>query len=74
MRNAGQENELGQLSDSESENEMETEMQDGTTKSDRLVEKSERRKYTPYKFSGKSYSFDITQERIIVDGLRGFQD
>ena len=49
-------------------------MQDGSTTKDKQIEKSERRKYTPYKFSGKSYSFDLAQERIIVDGLRTFQD
>jgi hypothetical protein len=38
---------------------METEMADGTTRNDRQVEKQEKRRYTPYKFSGKSYSFDF---------------
>jgi hypothetical protein len=37
---------------------METDMADGTSRTDRIMEKSEKRKYTPYKFSGKSYSFD----------------
>lgn len=63
-----------QCSQSDSENEMETEMADGTTKSDRAIDKSEKRRYTPYKFSGKSYSFDFQQEKIIVDGLREWQD
>jgi hypothetical protein len=72
---ADQDAELEHLSSSESEDqEMETEMPDGTTKADRASEKSERRKYTPYKFSGKSYSFDLQQERLIVDTLRGFMD
>ena len=31
-------------------------------------------KYTPYKFSGKSYSFDYQQEKVIVDELRNWQD
>jgi len=53
---------------------METEMADGTTRNDRAQEKSERRKYTPYKFSGKSYSFDYSQEKVIVDELRNWQD
>jgi hypothetical protein len=57
-------------SDAESDQEMETEMPDGTTGSDKMVEKSERRKYTPYKFSGKSYSFDYSQEKVIVENLR----
>jgi hypothetical protein len=47
-----------QYSSSESDQEMESEMADGTTKSDRNIEKSEKKRYTPYKFSGKSYSFD----------------
>lgn len=64
----------GPMTDSESENEMETEMQDGTTKRDKKSDKYENDKYTPYKFSGKSYSFDMAQERIIIDGLRQFQD
>lgn len=54
--------------------EMETEMGDGTVRSDRQIEKSEKRKYTPYKFSGKSYSFDFQQEKLIVDGLRNWED
>ena len=45
-------------------------MPDGTTRSDKMVEKSEKRKYTPYKFSGKSYSFDYAQEKVIVENLR----
>ena len=57
-------------SDAESDQEMETEMPDGTTRSDKMVEKSEKRKYTPYKFSGKSYSFDYSQEKVIVENLR----
>lgn len=57
---AGQDIDMGHLSSSESEDaEMETEMADGTIKADRNSEKAERRKYTPYKFSGKSYSFDL---------------
>ena len=63
-----------QYSDSESDNEMETEMADGTTRSDKAMEKSEKRKYTPYKFSGKSYSFDFHQERKIVDTLHCWED
>lgn len=59
-------------SDHESENEMETEMQDGSSKPDRLLEKTEKRKYTPFKFSGKSYSFDYQQESQIVDSLRAW--
>jgi hypothetical protein len=47
-------------SENDSENEMETEMADGSTRPDKQMEKSERRKFTPYKFSGKSYSFDYS--------------
>lgn len=49
-------------------------MPDGTTRSDKMIEKSEKRKYTPYKFSGKSYSFDYAQEKVIVENLRQWQD
>ena len=49
-------------------------MNDSSAKEQRLNEKIERRKYTPYKFSGKSYSFDYNQEKLIVDGLREWQD
>ena len=34
------------------------------------TEKEERRKYKPYKFSGKSYTFDINHEKLILDELR----
>mmetsp|Transcript_4467 Transcript_4467/g.7630 ORF Transcript_4467/g.7630 Transcript_4467/m.7630 type:complete len:339 (+) Transcript_4467:146-1162(+) len=61
------------LSD-ESDEEMETVMQDGTMLSDRVVDKHERKKYAPYKFSGKSYSFDFKQEKVIVDALRNWED
>lgn len=40
------------------------------TKNERQLEKEERRKYAPYKFSGKSYSFDINNEKGILDNLR----
>lgn len=53
---------------------METEMADGSTRRDRHNDKMERRKYTPYKFSGKSYSFEYSQEKVIVDELRNWQD
>lgn len=62
------------FSESESDDDMVTEMADGSTRNDKQNEKSERRKYTPYKFSGKSYSFDYSQEKKIVDELRNWQD
>mmetsp|Transcript_2145 Transcript_2145/g.3206 ORF Transcript_2145/g.3206 Transcript_2145/m.3206 type:complete len:159 (+) Transcript_2145:449-925(+) len=40
----------------------------------REIEKTHRRRYQPYKFSGKSYSFDFQQEKQIVDRLRSWQD
>ena len=49
-------------------------MKDGSKMDDQQVMRSERKRYTPYKFSGKSYSFDYHQERIIVDELRAWQD
>jgi len=47
-----------EYSSSDSE-EMETEIVDGGGRDERLKEKADRRKLTPYKFSGKSYSFDL---------------
>ena len=32
---------------------------DEETRQERHAEREEKRKYAPYKFSGKSYSFDI---------------
>ena len=39
---------------------------------DRANEREERRKYRPYKFSGKNYTFDLNHERVIMDELRGW--
>lgn len=39
---------------------------------DRAKEREERRKYRPYKFSGKNYTFDINHERAILDNLRNW--
>jgi hypothetical protein len=33
-------------------------------------EREERRKYRPYKFSGKSYTFDVNHEKLLLDDLR----
>lgn len=33
-------------------------------------EREERRRYRPYKFSGKSYTFDINHEKSVLDDLR----
>lgn len=38
------------------------------------MEKIQRRKYAPYKFSGKSYSLDIQQESKIIDELRKWEE
>lgn len=40
---------------------------------EQVIEKLRRRSYTPYKFSGKSYSFDTQQETIIINQLREWQ-
>jgi hypothetical protein len=45
-------------------------MEDANNRNERQHEKEERRKYAPYKFSGKSYSFDITNEKSILDYMR----
>ena len=34
------------------------------------AERQEKRKYRPYKFSGKNYSFDVNSERSYLDDLR----
>lgn len=39
---------------------------------DRAHEREERRRYRPYKFSGKTYSFDVNNERTILDELRSW--
>lgn len=31
------------------------------------TERLEQRRYTPYKFSGKSYSFDMALEKGVID-------
>lgn len=40
---------------------------------EQVLEKLKRRSYTPYKFSGKSYSFDTQQETMIINQLREWQ-
>jgi hypothetical protein len=34
------------------------------------MRRSERKKYAPYRFSGKSYSFDMHHEKQILDNRR----
>ena len=58
----------------ESDQDHEAVMADGTSISDRVTSKQERRKYTPYKFSSSSYSFDFQQEKKIIDSLRTWED
>ena len=53
---------------------METELADGTISKESILQKADKKKYAPYKFSGKSYSFDYQQEKAIVDSLRTWQD
>jgi len=38
----------------------------------RAHDREERRRYRPYKFSGKTYSFDVNNERAIIDELRAW--
>lgn len=35
-------------------------------------EREERRRYRPYKFSGKTYTFDMNHEKAILDDLRNW--
>lgn len=44
-----------------------TEMQDAGNKN---LEKEEKRRYIPYKYSGRNYSFDIQNEKGMLDSLR----
>lgn len=37
---------------------------------DKVIDRQERRRYKPYKFSGKSYTFDMNHEKAIIDDLR----
>lgn len=39
---------------------------------DKKMDKAERRKYTPYRFSGKSFSFDSNYEKAIIDNMRNW--
>lgn len=39
---------------------------------DRAHEREERRRYRPFKFSGKTYTFDANHERKILDELRNW--
>ena len=39
---------------------------------ERAVDREEKKKYRPYKFSGKTYTFDVNHERAILDNLRGW--
>ena len=47
--------------------------QDGEARRQKLEEYHRTKRYTPYKFSGKSYSFDAQQESSIIDHLRQWQ-
>lgn len=47
-------------------------MEDEGEDSNKKLSKMERRKYTPYRFSGKSYSFDTNQEKQIIDNMRSW--
>ena len=40
---------------------------DNKNRVEQVIEKLKRRSYTPYKFSGKSYSFDTQQETMIIN-------
>jgi hypothetical protein len=55
--------------DEERRNNQDENMED---EQDRAHEREERRKYRPYKFSGKTYSFDVNNERAILDDLRSW--
>jgi hypothetical protein len=35
-------------------------------------EREEKRRYRPYKFSGKTYTFDMGHEKVILDDLRNW--
>lgn len=60
--------------DEDDQNSQEDEGQEGGAENNedgtKGMRKSERKMYSPYRFSGKSYSFDINQEKLIMDNLR----
>jgi hypothetical protein len=45
---------------------------EGLSKKEKQLEREEKKKYAPYKFSGKSYSFDITHEKGVLDNIRSW--
>lgn len=47
-------------------------MLDEDAQREKQLEKQERRRYKPYKFSGKSYTFDVAHEKNIIDNMRGW--
>eukprot|EP00347_Sterkiella_histriomuscorum_P019882 403339949 len=48
------------------------EMLDEEQRRERQQERIEKRKYKPYKFSGKSYTFDVSHEKVQIDSLRNW--
>jgi hypothetical protein len=45
-------------------------MLDEEAEKEKQLERQEKKRYRPYKFSGKSYTFDVASEKQIVDNLR----
>lgn len=60
-------------SEEEDNDQMEDEGDDDKRRSAVQAERLEQRRYTPYKFSGKSYSFDMGLEKTLIDSLRDWQ-
>lgn len=58
--------------DSNQNNSENDEKADVDMNGDQKMDKSERRKYTPYRFSGKSFSFDNNHEKLIIDNMRNW--
>ena len=46
--------------------------QEMVAEEDRIAERQEKRKYKPFKFSGKTYNLDVHHERTIIDDLRNW--
>ncbi|CDW75388.1 alpha telomere binding protein [Stylonychia lemnae] len=54
----------------ENQNGEDQEMLDQDQLKEKQLERQEKRRYKPYKFSGRSYTFDINHEKIIMDNIR----
>ena len=62
----------GDMSDQEVEESKPHDEDQQMMEEDRATEREQKRKYRPYKFSGKTYTFDMNHEKVILDDLRSW--